>query len=366
MSQQKQKFRSKRKTVDLVKVTSKKVPKANRSQRKPLSTPGETGRLDVDKAVVFSASEALLEYAQRVSAEQSAQALFDGEEVISLVFSLHRIPPKSWTRSKPHRLPIPHGLYDQSEVCVFVKDPQKEWRTFFAENDIKVGKVIGLSKFKVNYKQFEAKRTLNSSYDLFIADDRILPSLARNLGSTFFAKKKQPVPIQFGTKDKIQKNIHNACNSTYLFQTAGSCMVVKVGRTAFTPKQLAANITKVLEQLPKYLPGGAAAVKAVHIKTQDSVALPIFASLPPVSTISEGADQVDSPKTTGKRRKEHNDEDEDEDDLEEEDEEEVARPSKKTIKAAGKSRSNGSTKNKKAANTASTSSLKKKSKRARS
>jgi Ribosomal protein L1p/L10e family len=79
--------------------------------------------------------------------------------------------------------------------------------------------------------------------------------------------------------------------------------MVKVGRTGFTPKQLTANVTKVLEQLPKYLPGGAAAVKAVHLKTHDSVALPIFASLPCAAANSDGAEEAVPTKTTGKRRK---------------------------------------------------------------
>jgi ribosome biogenesis protein UTP30 len=50
--------------------------------------------------------------------------------------------------------------------------------------------VIGLSKLRANYKQYEAKRQLKDSYDLFLADVRILPMLPRLLGKKFFLSKK--------------------------------------------------------------------------------------------------------------------------------------------------------------------------------
>lgn len=44
-------------------------------------------------------------------------------------------------------------------------------------------KVIGLSKLKTKYEPHEAKRALCNQYDLFLADDRILPSLPKYLGT---------------------------------------------------------------------------------------------------------------------------------------------------------------------------------------
>ncbi len=45
-----------------------------------------------------------------------------------------------------------------------------------------VAKVIGLSKLKGKYEPFEAKRKLCNSYDLFVADDRAVPSLPKLIG----------------------------------------------------------------------------------------------------------------------------------------------------------------------------------------
>jgi hypothetical protein len=50
--------------------------------------------------------------------------------------------------------------------------------------------VLSLSKLRANYKQYEAKRRLCASYDLFLVDKRILSFLPALLGRSFFEKKK--------------------------------------------------------------------------------------------------------------------------------------------------------------------------------
>lgn len=50
--------------------------------------------------------------------------------------------------------------------------------------------VIGLSKLRANYRDYEAKRKLCDSYDVFLADERILPLLPKLLGKKFFQTKK--------------------------------------------------------------------------------------------------------------------------------------------------------------------------------
>lgn len=51
-----------------------------------------------------------------------------------------------------------------------------------------MAKVIGISKLKGKYEPFEAKRQLCNSYDLFVADDRIVPSLPKLIGTLHFKK----------------------------------------------------------------------------------------------------------------------------------------------------------------------------------
>lgn len=42
--------------------------------------------------------------------------------------------------------------------------------------------VIGTSKLRTKYESHEAKRNLCKAYDLFLADDRVLPSLPKLIG----------------------------------------------------------------------------------------------------------------------------------------------------------------------------------------
>lgn len=48
----------------------------------------------------------------------------------------------------------------------------------------RVAKVVGLSKLKTKYESHESKRQLCAAYDLFVADERIIPSLPKLLGES--------------------------------------------------------------------------------------------------------------------------------------------------------------------------------------
>ena len=44
--------------------------------------------------------------------------------------------------------------------------------------------VIGVSKLRAKYESHEAKRALCAAYDLFLADERVVPLLPKLLGAT--------------------------------------------------------------------------------------------------------------------------------------------------------------------------------------
>ena len=76
-------------------------------------------------------------------------------------------------------------------VCLITKDPQREYKDLINPLGLKsITKVVGVSKLRTKYKAFEIRRQLCNSYDLFLADDRVLPLLPKLLGKTFFDKKK--------------------------------------------------------------------------------------------------------------------------------------------------------------------------------
>lgn len=138
-----------------------------------------------------------------------------------------------------------------------------------------MAKVIGLSKLKTKYESHESKRQLCNSYDLFVADERVLPSLPKLLGKTFFKKKKQPVPVKLTGKD-WGAQIRKACEATYLVLSSGSSLNIRVAKSSQTTKECVENVLAALEGAVERVPGKWGGLKSLYLKTAESVALPIY------------------------------------------------------------------------------------------
>ena len=90
------------------------------------------------------------------------------------------------TGSNPFHRCLPrtlaHSLFDDktgADVLLFAKDPVQTTETLLEKHDIKGNvSVMGISKLKNEYKEYEKKRKLALSYDLFLADDRYVDRLA--------------------------------------------------------------------------------------------------------------------------------------------------------------------------------------------
>lgn len=196
------------------------------------------------------------------------------------IIALKKIPEKRG-KDKPIPLPLPHPLYsvEETEVCLFVKDHKGEGHKASkakvkAEKIPGIAKVLGLSKLKEKYESHEKKRQLCNSYDLFLADDRILPSLPKYLGKTFFKKKKQPIPVKLAGKDWAGQ-VKKACNCTYMHMN-GSSMTIRVARASHSQEECEENVMETITHACKKIPGGFKAVQSLYMKSVDSVALPIL------------------------------------------------------------------------------------------
>ena len=243
----------------------------------------------VDAAQVTKAVAALRKHLSKVKAEGGSK-LFDGDdeddaETYSVMISTRRVPQRSSNKLVP--VPIPHPLLNlaTAEVCLIVKDHQGEGHKD-AKKKVQemekcgVAKVLGLSKLRNNYKPHEAKRKLCDSYDLFLADARILPLLPKLLGKTFFKKKRQPVPVDLTKKDWPQQ-IKKAAAATYARQGAGTCVMVKVGKNSFSDMEIVANAMAAISGVvDKVVARKWANVQSIFLKTTGSVALPVYNALP--------------------------------------------------------------------------------------
>ena len=176
---------------------------------------------------------------------------------------------------------IPNTLYGQDgcEICVFTKDPSEEFAAKIKEANVDgVNKSYSVKELRQEFKQYKDKRDLLSEFDLFLADDRIIPLLPQLLGVKFFKKKKHPAPISF-TKGNLAKQLEANRDSTFMHLT-GSQLLVKIGKTDMKKSQIIENIMAALPAIVDKIPKKWKGVQGVFLKTTSSIALPIYSSLP--------------------------------------------------------------------------------------
>lgn len=237
----------------------------------------------LDEGQVKRAAKALILW---VNQQDTSNQLLDDDSFISLIITLKKIPEKG--RAKPWRIPLVHSLYKDKAICLLTKDPQADFKAKLKADPVEgMEKVIGLTKLRKNYKQYKERRKLLQMYDLFLADDRILSLLPALLGVKFFDKKKQPMPVKISGKS-IKADIERARDCTAFFLPAGATCMVKVGRSSFASEQVASNVMSAIGPIVEKIPRKWKNIQAIYMRTHDSPALPIFASLPAMNAIQMG------------------------------------------------------------------------------
>ncbi|GFH46145.1 hypothetical protein CTEN210_02619 [Chaetoceros tenuissimus] len=241
----------------------------------------------VDSQLVNKAVSALIKHHSQSS---NKSALLGDDLTVQVDFTLARIPEQSSPR--PIRVEVPHPLHkvlnkgesdeglEEVEVCLIVKDESKEWVKEliekFPEDMGYVKKVLTLTSLRKKYTQYKDRRELCKSYGVFLADDRILPMLGKALGKSFFAEKKQPVPIKLSRKEALPFAIKKCLRSTFMYINPGTLISVKAGNTGMPIEHLAENAAAIVENAVQKIPRKWANICAIHIKTSHSVALPIY------------------------------------------------------------------------------------------
>ena len=213
---------------------------------------------------------------------------------------------------KPRKVLLPHSLHTSphTSICVITPEPQRQFKDAIAHPSFpqtlskRITKIISIKKLEARYHSFESKRQLRDSYDIFLADDRIVTYLASFLGKTFYnTTAKRPIPISLeASKPKERKNaalpstkrrnepsdtksiaappllakeIERTLSTAQINLFPSTTTAVRVGLASFTPEQLAANIETVMASLAGILVGWKN-VRAVHVKGPNTMALPIW------------------------------------------------------------------------------------------
>jgi ribosome biogenesis protein UTP30 len=266
------------------------IPKKSQKVPEPEPEKAPEGVL-VDPRQVFRAATAILKLHSQEEQSTKKKSLFDDSKFISLNIALNKYPPKTNLRALPIVLPFP--IFDaQTEICVFVKDPVEKYKPMLKAIP-GVKKVIAISKLRANYKQFDTRRKLKNSYDLFLCDDSISLVLISLLGKAFIKSKKMPVPIKF--KHDLQSQVSRALKSTFLYLPRGTCANLHVGTTAsHTPKQIQVNMMACLEKVPNRIPWEL--IQSLSIRTSTSIALPFFNQIVRTESTQKDSEIEEKPK----------------------------------------------------------------------
>ena len=208
-------------------------------------TQPQTLQMGVDSQLTDRALRALLKHHESSSSEKE---LLGNDLDVQVQFSLARIPGNP--SPKPIRIEIPHPLFKVAsssenddamdedddnlqdvEACLIVKEESKPWvQEMIAKFPEQLGcikKVLGLQSLRKKHKSFTQRRELLDRFDVFFADDRILPMLTKALGGKFFDKKKQPIPVKLTRKEALPFAIQKCLTSTFMYLSAGTCVTIK-------------------------------------------------------------------------------------------------------------------------------------------
>nr|XP_033770237.1 ribosomal L1 domain-containing protein 1 [Geotrypetes seraphini] len=240
----------------------------------------------LDREQVTKAVQALLAYNRtRTKTKANADALLLNEsEKISLLVTVWKIPEQD----KVIKICLPHSIRPETaEVCIFTKDEpnmtpeqtEKFYKDLLGKHGIKnVSQIIPYRTLKKEYKPYEAKRRLLASYDLFLADDRIRRLLPSHIGKHFYKAKRAPLSVNLKAKN-LAAELNRFIQGTILpVHNKGCCYAARMGHTGMKAKDLVENVISAVNVVAEKLPKKWKNVKILHLKTQRSVALPIFTS----------------------------------------------------------------------------------------
>ncbi|KAM9336246.1 ribosomal L1 domain-containing protein 1 [Symphorus nematophorus] len=244
----------------------------------------EERKVPLDRSQVKKAVQALQAFLKTKSTSESL--FLDDTQQISLLFTLWKIPKQAQTI----RIPLPHGKRpDTEEVCLFTRDEpnmtseqtQRFYKKLLEERGVKnITEIIPYKVLRTEYKPFEAKRRLLGNFDMFLSDERVRRLLPSHLGKHFYERKKEPLCVNLQSKH-LARDIERVIQGTFLKVTnKGCCCMARVGHSSMTADELTENIEAAVQTAVAkiHMKDKEMVMKLIHIKSQTSVALPIYTS----------------------------------------------------------------------------------------
>lgn len=280
---------------------------------------------------MFKAARSLKNHVESLKNKPGAKSqLFSSVFPVNVEIMLHKVPLKADIRKRVISVVKPIRDPATTEICLFAKDAQKTSERVELGGASNVKKIIDLHKLRTHYIQYEARRQLLQSYDLFLSEDRVLLEVCKLLGTTFIRNKKYVpltditlshfgllteqkslrtreissfhaywssywllnltiviefvpwydrtpvgIPIDVNIADEVAK-----VRDSSLFEiSAGVTQSYRIGDTSFTEKELCANFLESIDQIVDLLPLKWSNVKQIALISTGCVPLPVYNNL---------------------------------------------------------------------------------------
>ncbi|OWB61659.1 hypothetical protein B5S31_g1919 [[Candida] boidinii] len=225
---------------------------------------------------------------EKDASSNSKSQLFDDEEIENKDLYLQITNLKFFNQKQQFKhkfINVKNSIYDLEndfKICLFIKDDSitEEILNQLEENSIPhLSKIISAKELKGEYHPYEARRKLESEYDLFLSDDSLITSLPKLLGKIFYnSPTKIPISIKTQSSDKkfsiktTTNQINKILNQIAFIPPMGVNVSIKVGNLDNELSKLLENI----ESVYTYFEAQNLPIRSISLKLRQSPSLPIY------------------------------------------------------------------------------------------
>jgi len=174
------------------------------------------------------------------------------EQTFDLIVNLRALDTKRPENRINEIVELPYGIGKEIKIVVF-SDEIKE---------LDGAEIINSKEVEEIAKNKRLAKKLAKNTDFFIADPKLMPIVAKNLGKFLAPRGKTPKPIV----GDVKKMIESLKKSVRIRIKDAPVIQCPVGTESMKDEEIEANILKILKFLEERLPKGKANIKNVIIK----------------------------------------------------------------------------------------------------
>ncbi|GME69709.1 unnamed protein product [[Candida] boidinii] len=245
---------------------------------------------NIKESNIKNAISELIDFGKREkeASGNSKSQLFDDEEIENKDLYLQITNLKFFNQKQQFKhkfINVKNSIYDSEKdfkICLFTKDDSisEEILNELEEKSIPhLSKIISAKELKGEYRPYEARRKLESEYDLFLSDDSLITSLPKLLGKIFYnSPTKIPISIKTQSSDKkfsiktTTNQINKILNQIAFIPPMGVNVSIKVGNL----ENKLSNLLENIESVYTYFEAQNLPIRSISLKLRQSPSLPIY------------------------------------------------------------------------------------------